>query len=165
MTEEKPCHKIKTSTWAVAFLAALAFVVLIFSLVLFSHTWHNLRRQGLLTPEHRFTWRAQFFQRPVPDYVLRRQQESVGIADWMTFGYLNRVFGLPADYLKTSLNITDKKYPNVSIKSWSTQTKQDSQKLTEQIKILVMGYQGTATSTPISAPTPSPSTQNPSSAI
>jgi hypothetical protein len=150
---------------AIYILVVAALVVLIFSLVLFMHAWRDLRRQGLPVAAYR-PWHNQFFKRSAPDYALRRQQEATGIADWMTFDYLNRVFGLPGDYLKTSLNITDKKYPELAIKSWATQTKQDSQKLTEQIKILVMGYQGTATSTtPLSTPTPSTSTQNQTPAI
>jgi hypothetical protein len=37
------------------------------------------------------------------------------IQDWMTFDYLNRLFGLPADYLKTALSIADPHYPQLYI--------------------------------------------------
>lgn len=33
----------------------------------------------------------------------------------MTFQYINLVFSLPKDYLKDELQITDSKYPNISI--------------------------------------------------
>ena len=37
------------------------------------------------------------------------------IAEWMTFGYVNKSFNLPPDYLKTKLGISDSTYPNVTI--------------------------------------------------
>ena len=37
------------------------------------------------------------------------------IRDWMTFSYVNKVYNLPFDYLKTELSITNKKYPNMII--------------------------------------------------
>ncbi|GEM_PF-2148990 len=35
------------------------------------------------------------------------------IQGWMTIAYLNRMFGLPSDYLKVEFNITNPKYPNI----------------------------------------------------
>jgi len=37
------------------------------------------------------------------------------IRPWMTFDYVNRLFGLPPDYLKTQLMITNTRYPQLSI--------------------------------------------------
>jgi hypothetical protein len=34
---------------------------------------------------------------------------------WMTFGYINRAFVLPSSYLETNLNITDSRYPRMTI--------------------------------------------------
>jgi hypothetical protein len=37
------------------------------------------------------------------------------IQPWMTFDYVNQVFGLPPTYLQDALDIQDARYPNVSI--------------------------------------------------
>lgn len=37
------------------------------------------------------------------------------IKDWMTFGYINKIYNLPQDYLKDKIGITNKKYPNMLI--------------------------------------------------
>ena len=41
------------------------------------------------------------------------------IAPWMTFDYINKLFKLPPDYLKTSLNISSSKYPQISISGYA----------------------------------------------
>ena len=33
----------------------------------------------------------------------------------MTFGYINKIYNLPQDYLKDKIGITNKKYPNMLI--------------------------------------------------
>ena len=37
------------------------------------------------------------------------------IAGWMTFNYLNKAFNLPLTYLKTSLQISNAHYPNLTL--------------------------------------------------
>lgn len=37
------------------------------------------------------------------------------IQSWMTFSYINHIFNLPNDYLKTELNISSTQYPNITI--------------------------------------------------
>lgn len=37
------------------------------------------------------------------------------IQPWMTFDYVNKIFALPTDYLKTALTITDSRYPKMTI--------------------------------------------------
>ncbi len=38
---------------------------------------------------------------------------------WMTFEYVNRVFGLPPEVLKDALHIADPKYPKLTIASFA----------------------------------------------
>ena len=42
------------------------------------------------------------------------------IRPWMTFDYINRIFGLPKDYLKDQLQISDPHYPNSTLSSLDT---------------------------------------------
>jgi hypothetical protein len=48
----------------------------------------------------------------------KNMDDSVTVSDiepWMTFYYINTVFKLPPSYLKDSFDITDLKYPNISL--------------------------------------------------
>ena len=38
---------------------------------------------------------------------------------WMTFDYINHVFGLPVDYLQTTLAVTDSRYPRLTIAEYA----------------------------------------------
>jgi hypothetical protein len=42
------------------------------------------------------------------------------IRPWMTFDYINRIFGFPKDYLKNQLQISDPRYPNITLGSSET---------------------------------------------
>jgi len=41
------------------------------------------------------------------------------IRPWMTFDYVNRLFKVPPDYLKTRLNISNTRYPQLSISGYA----------------------------------------------
>jgi len=38
---------------------------------------------------------------------------------WMTFDYINRAFAMPPQYLKTTLEITDSRYPRLTIAKYA----------------------------------------------
>jgi len=40
------------------------------------------------------------------------------LQSWMTFSYINFVFKLPPNYLRSSLNIQDPRYPNIQIRRY-----------------------------------------------
>jgi hypothetical protein len=48
------------------------------------------------------------------------------IRGWMTFRYVNMVFGMPPAYLQNSLNIKDSHYPNISLDALAKQQKLSS---------------------------------------
>jgi len=41
------------------------------------------------------------------------------IQSWMTFDYVNHLFGLPPQYLKDSLYISDSRYPRVTLEEYA----------------------------------------------
>jgi len=63
------------------------------------------------------------------------------IRGWMTFRYLDAVFKLPADYLKSGLGVTDTHYPNISINFLAKEQKQDSVQVLDNVINLVKNYQ------------------------
>ncbi len=75
----------------------------------------------------------QLHYRPLPFPRWRTQQNRPlalptpsTIAVWMTFDYLNKIFNLPPDYLKTSLNITDARYPFLTVNGLAREQKQNA---------------------------------------
>jgi len=135
-------RKIKVSTVIVLVLALAALVALIWSAVSFVRIYQLVQRQGISLRHPR-----QLFSRQ-----LNSPQRRLLVADirgWMTFSFVNRVFTLPPDYLKTKLNINDKKYPNISFDSWAKAAKQDPNQFLTQIKILVGDYQNASSTTPL----------------
>ena len=67
------------------------------------------------------------------------------IKPWMTFNYINKIFNLPNEYLKTGLGISDAKYPNITIqKSIQTQGASSTAYL-EELKGLVREHLASST--------------------
>ena len=66
------------------------------------------------------------------------------IQSWMTYDYIGHVYRLPPDYLKTTLNITDPRYPHVTIIESSGAQHEDSAVLTAQVKKAVGNYHVTS---------------------
>ncbi|MGE5297630.1 MAG: hypothetical protein ACM3KM_00515 [Acidobacteriaceae bacterium] len=62
------------------------------------------------------------------------------IEPWMTFDYVNRVFGLPPDYVKEKLTIDDPRYPMVEIKSYAKKHSIDPLEFTGKVRETVMEY-------------------------
>lgn len=62
------------------------------------------------------------------------------IDTWMTFGYINMIFKLPPDYLKTNLNISDSHYPNLSLTKYIKSNKLDRNTFLAQVRSVVTDY-------------------------
>jgi hypothetical protein len=63
------------------------------------------------------------------------------VSAWMTFEYLNRVFKLPPDTLKSALGITDPRYPRLSIHRWAVASGQDEALALERVKQAIRAAQ------------------------
>jgi len=62
------------------------------------------------------------------------------IQSWMTFYYLNKVFGLPTDYLASALNINDPQYPNITIQHYARHHRDNSSSLLFDIQTAIYNY-------------------------
>ncbi|MDR3582329.1 MAG: hypothetical protein P4L67_03590 [Candidatus Pacebacteria bacterium] len=60
---------------------------------------------------------------PLSEFVKKHgpltADETGVIRAWMTFGYINKIFGLPPDFIKDSFHITDPRYPNLTISQYA----------------------------------------------
>jgi len=77
--------------------------------------------------------------------ALRRDHGPLGANDiatirpWMTFDYVNYLFAVPPDYVRTTLNITDPRYPHLTISTFTVQV--------EDALRSYLGHAATSTST------------------
>lgn len=94
-------------------LKRIVVIVLIFlcffSLVSFIAIFKEYSKSGQLSIEYTINGKPTKRYHPI---------NINNIKPWMTFNYLNVVFKLPPDYLKNTLNITDIRYPNISINTY-----------------------------------------------
>ncbi len=93
----------------IALAIALAALIVIFVL-----NYRTIRHAAVTSA--RQSWLTAFLHNHGP----------LGAADisyvhsWMTFDYVNRLFALPPDYLKTKLAITDARYPQLTVSSYAS---------------------------------------------
>ncbi len=62
------------------------------------------------------------------------------IQGWMTFDYINRIFDLPANYLKTSLHISDIHYPRDVIFRYAAHSGKSSGTFLKDVQNAVSTY-------------------------
>ncbi|MDR3642690.1 MAG: hypothetical protein P4L74_03640 [Candidatus Doudnabacteria bacterium] len=85
--------------------------ILAVSLYLFVGKFESLRLHGYIKSE--FRRQRSLRQKISPDQI----------SGWMTFRYVNLVFGLPPSYLQSSLDINDARYPNISLDTLAKEQK------------------------------------------
>lgn len=62
------------------------------------------------------------------------------VSPWMTFDYVNKLFGLPPDYLKMTLDITNSRYPTLSFSSYAKSQHMASTTLVTQVENAIRAY-------------------------
>lgn len=62
------------------------------------------------------------------------------IRSWMTFDYINTLFNIPSDYLKTHFSITDTRYPKLSISEYAGDGHLNRSVITNEIMVAIRGY-------------------------
>ncbi|HRH21831.1 MAG TPA: hypothetical protein PLJ58_01380 [bacterium] len=83
------------------------------------------------------------------DGILHKRQVASAALDlsyidyWMTFEYLNTVFKLPDSYLQQQLNITNSRYPRLSIARYASSHKIKRATAITQVKQLISNYLAT----------------------
>jgi hypothetical protein len=62
------------------------------------------------------------------------------VSAWMTFDYINKIFALPGTYLKAQLQITDSRYPKLSLSSYARSEHDSSLDVTTQVQSAIRNY-------------------------
>jgi hypothetical protein len=71
----------------------------------------------------------------------------------MTFDYINRAFALPEQYLQASLNISDSRYPRLTIAEYAQDAKASPVATLMSVQEAISSYYS-ASSTPSASTTP-----------
>ena len=82
-----------------------------------------------------------FRSRHIPGRKIERSLRPEQIQTWMTFGYVNRVFALPSEYLRQHLNILDSHYPNVQIGHYAKAIKLNTHTFLDSVRNQVKEYE------------------------
>jgi hypothetical protein len=123
MIEEKK-HRLRAYVVVVAVLLGLCLVTFVWLIM----DIESLKKSGDLSLRHA-PWRHATTP-PSPN----------DIASWMTFKYINYVYRLPEDYLRTTLKISDARYPQLRIGTFAKDTKQTEQSALEQVRQAIVNY-------------------------
>lgn len=126
-SSQKPDSERKLIDWIIAGLGVVLAVLLF---LLFRQS-EALRRE--VVPQNRII-------RTLQDRTTAATESASTIQPWMTFSYLNHVFGLPSGYLKTELSISDPRYPQLTIGEFSEDNHRSANATLSDVQIAVRDY-------------------------
>ena len=107
--DHQPQHHYGKHYAAILALLALVFVMLCVALIA---EYRELRRENIMN--FHASWFAAFHHR-----MPLGPSDTDMVESWMTFDYINRIFNLPPEYLKASLQIADSHYPRISVSKYA----------------------------------------------
>lgn len=116
-------------------VAIIVLVALLITLVIFlGFQYLSLRRAAIISGHQ--LWSSLVLKDHAP---LPRIDADI-IRPWMTFDYVNRLFGIPPDYLKAKLMVTDTHYPKVTISGYAKEIKQNQTTFLTELEQAVQTY-------------------------
>ena len=139
--QENIIVKWKKLPWDLWLLLALVLVIVV-SVVALVYNVRQAQRQNVL--QSRSAVVARLLQKQKNNHI--NAVDINGIASWMTFGYINTIFHLPADFLRAGLGITDSRYPNLTLSRWARANRISPLQLAARVKQMVAQQLKTQTS-------------------
>jgi len=130
MTPQEPNHERRCIDWIIAGLGVILAVLLFF----FVEQYQSLRRASVISA------REAWLTNALKNHPHLTASETDVIRTWMTFDYLNKLFMLPSDYLKTQLSISDPAYPKLTISTFAKDTKQAASSTLMEVESAVRQY-------------------------
>lgn len=116
--------------WIIAGLGII-LAVLLFLLV---RQYQTLRRESFISA------RESWLMSALKDHPHLTVSDANVIRTWMTFDYLNKLFSLPPEYLKTQLSVTDPTYPKLTIGKFAKDIGQPASSTLVEIQSAVRQY-------------------------
>ena len=93
-----------------------------------------------------FFYKPFYLYRPAHRFWSTHSHRTLGVNDvnmiqsWMTFNYINKVFKLPTNYLKNTLNISDSRYPNIPLEDYAEKANIKTGDFTTKVQEVVHSY-------------------------
>jgi hypothetical protein len=136
----------RTLRWWIRF-ALIILALILAALVIFLFLQYRALQRERILNAHEWRW-SLFLGREAP---LPPGDASV-IRAWMTFDYVNKLFALPPDYLRTKLGIADPGYPQLTIAAYAANAGTGTAAALTAVQNAVSGYAApTASTTPAGA--------------
>ena len=114
-------------------LLALGTALLVWDMAAF-------QQNRALTPRRRARDFLSFIRSPNRAIVPQSSRTAKNIQAWMTFDYLNKTYQLPPTYLKQSLNISDTRYPNLSVRRLAIDMNKNTTTTTALVEMSIRSY-------------------------
>ena len=95
---------------------------------------------------YRLNRQVSYRHLPVPGLSIKNSRHVLNpndlttIDSWMTFDYLNKIFNLPPDYLKNSLDISNTRYPFLTINHYASDKGIDVPSAVSSTRGLIANY-------------------------
>lgn len=116
-----------------AILIALGVVAAVLMVFLYVQ-YRTLRHQQFLNDEE--SWITSIIHNHGP----LNASSTALIRPWMTFDYVNKIFNLPQDYLKTNLPVHDAHYPALTISGYAREAYVDPNAFANTVASSVRAY-------------------------
>lgn len=116
-------------------------LVIVLCIIIFFSTAYCVRQYSRIQHFQAITALKQVLTQKIAQYHGKLTAENVNlIASWMTFDYINRIFALPADYLKNTLAISDLSYPRIPISRYVKNHNLDQTQFLAEVQKTVADY-------------------------
>jgi hypothetical protein len=125
--------------YAIIVLVA-ALVFLLFFLV---RDYRSLRRTQVIGA------RELFLSAIVKNHGHLTVNSVTMVRSWMTFDYINQLFGIPSDFLKAQMSIADSRYPKLTLSGYAKTEHVTSVTIVNEVEAAIQNY--FATSPPATA--------------
>jgi hypothetical protein len=115
-------------------------VIVLIIIIIFSAAF-IMRQYGRIQHFQAISLLKQTLNKKIAQYHGKLNAQNVDlISSWMTFDYVNKIFNLPADYLKSALAISDAGYPRIPISRYEKNHKLDAVQFLAEVKNTVADY-------------------------
>ena len=140
--------------WYAEIAVAILVIVLIILSVLLVQQYQHIQRLSYIATHRQSLLRSLNGSGPLS------AADASSTQTWMTFDYINRAFALPEQYLQASLNISDSRYPRLTITEYAQDAKASPIATLMSVQEAIGSYYSVSSAQPASSTPSASSTPN-----
>lgn len=142
--EDRP-QKQNNERRFIDWLIAIFCIALAILLFFFVRQYQTLRRESIISA------RESFIANAIKNHPRLTAGDTGIIRSWMTFDYVNKLFGLPPEYLKGYFAISNSGYPKLTIGKFASGARLNASSTLAGVQNAVSQYLANQSTTPISS--------------